>query len=677
MTKFSSFEGRSASWKEIEPKALEMRNMPVYRRVQGQDLWAREAKFHQRCLNEFTIEYGALKKKEQSETNSNTASTQLFSSRPEAHHQVLEQVANHIKEHVIEGMEILEMNSLLQLYVDHLEKCGFSASNYKSSRLRTHIENHAIGGSVCFTKSDVKGCVSTILVYNSALTISDAVQFAFKFRSRDQTKAFALQIQKSILKAFEESPHLPWPPTSEDLGSTPLIPDRLKRFLSVVIGETDNIDYSDKLNRLVYSIGQDLCRAATKSKWKLPKHILLASTLRHLYRSKKLTTIFNRLGHCESYKFSLDLDSTLAQALDEASDLLTPQIAVGENNEVFHMEWDNMNQFTTNVHGTNVVNSTGGIMIQELKPGAKPSQERLLPTYDRSKRPPKQFLTEKVPPFQLYGRVGPKFPTNSIYEHPKSNDNILNISLKKYHIWVLLRVIGCSGKNQTVPAFGGFASQTGETPLRKSTIDYFVPINEPFTDYAVIKELLSRSEKATDAVGQHYVLNTFDLGGCMKALPIVWKFPDQYKRHVITPGPFHIAMNYLGMLTWNKCRGSGYAEILVEAKLAEGSLTNILKGKAYAKSIFAIKTVSEALQRLLIEKFIEEEGVDIQNPSCLFQLMQKCNSNNLDAVLEDNATDDVIKAYCAYEEKVRKNHLGKTAAFWMSFIDHCRLVLML
>ena len=55
LTKFSSFEGRSASWKEIEPKALEMRNMPVYRRVQGQDLWAREAKFHKRCLNQFTI----------------------------------------------------------------------------------------------------------------------------------------------------------------------------------------------------------------------------------------------------------------------------------------------------------------------------------------------------------------------------------------------------------------------------------------------------------------------------------------------------------------------------------------------------------------------------------------------------------------------------------------------
>ncbi len=38
-------------------------------------------------------------------------------------------------------------------------------------------------------------------------------------------------------------------------------------------------------------------------------------------------------------------------------------------NEVFHVEWDNLNKITTIIHGSNVVNSTGGIMIQEIKPG--------------------------------------------------------------------------------------------------------------------------------------------------------------------------------------------------------------------------------------------------------------------------------------------------------------------
>ena len=82
-------------------------------------------------------------------------------------------------------------------------------------------------------------------------------------------------------------------------------------------------------------------------------------------------------------------------------------------------------------------------------------------------------------------------------------------------------------------------------------------------------------------VGQEYVLNTFDLGGCMKVLPFIWKFPDEYQKHIVTPGPFHTTMNYINMLTGHKCRGSGYAEILNEAELVtHGCLASALNGKA-------------------------------------------------------------------------------------------------
>ena len=65
-------------------------------------------------------------------------------------------------------------------------------------------------------------------------------------------------------------------------------------------------------------------------------------------------------------------------------------------------------------------------------------------------------------------------------------------------------MVGNSGKTQPVPGFGGFVSATGTKPSRKSTIDYFVPIGQPFTEYSVIAELLNRSEEATMAVGQEY-----------------------------------------------------------------------------------------------------------------------------------------------------------------------------
>ena len=94
-----------------------------------------------------------------------------------------------------------------------------------------------------------------------------------------------------------------------------------------------------------------------------------------------------------------------------------------------------------------------------------------------------------------------------------------------------------------------------------------MPINKPITQYEVVQGLLKQTEEATAEVGQKYTINTFDLGVFMKALPLVWKSPEKYKHHLILLGQFHTVMNYIGMITNHKCRGSGYAEILLEAQL--------------------------------------------------------------------------------------------------------------
>ena len=78
--------------------------------------------------------------------------------------------------------------------------------------------------------------------------------------------------------------------------------------------------------RLIGSIGQDICRSATRGQWKLPKHMFLCMTLRHLFRSKEFTTLMNRFGHCESYSFSLEAETPIVKALEESCSLLSSQI---------------------------------------------------------------------------------------------------------------------------------------------------------------------------------------------------------------------------------------------------------------------------------------------------------------------------------------------------------------
>ncbi len=75
------------------------------------------------------------------------------------------------------------------------------------------------------------------------------------------------------------------------------------------------------------------------------------------------------------------------------------------------------------------------------------------------------------------------------------------------------------------------------------------------------------------------------------------------------------------------------------------------------------------MERLLIEKFLEEENID-DTPMTPFHIGETCDPTTLGQVLQDQSTLSVIRKYMAFEEKVQKGHLGKTAIFWLSFINH-------
>ena len=348
-----------------------------------------------------------------------------------------------------------------------------------------------------------------------------------------------------------------------------------------------------------------------------------------------------------------------------------------EGNQVVHFEWDNFNRITSNILGSNFVNNTAGIIIQEIKPDFNIGSDRVLSAYDRTKGILEKVAPKTLPPVHLQNRVGPRFPENAQYSSPVSNEE-LQSSVQIYYTWLFARTVGGQQDLQLVPGFGGFVSATGVKPLRKSTIEYLTPIQQPFTEYSSIKELLRQSEEATLKIGQQYVFNTFDLDGCMKALPLIWKDPHEYAKHVVTPGPFHTIMNYLGMVTGQKCAGSGYGEILLEAGLVtNGCLSVVLRGKAYNKALFCFKTVSEAMERLLFEQFSVTTSVSDTIKEKLLSIGEDPSRELLHNILADDEMTEFLSSYQNYENLVRVGELGKTAQFWMSVIDQMHLIAML
>ena len=61
-----------------------------------------------------------------------------------------------------------------------------------------------------------------------------------------------------------------------------------------------------------------------------------------------------------------------------------------------------MNKITTNIHGSNVINSTAGIMIQEIQSGFSATDERVHPVYKRdTKRSLKVDTPETLAPVHI------------------------------------------------------------------------------------------------------------------------------------------------------------------------------------------------------------------------------------------------------------------------------------
>lgn len=675
---FPSWKNMENAWEQIESRAEKMGLVRLYSLVKGIDLFAAEAKHHPSCLRSFRTAFANYERSVSRVEKPRDAKQMLEFA---AHEKAFASVLEYIKTHVVQQSGVIRLAALRLLYIDELKRNRYENLNYRAEKLLKRLQNDPITNKVLFTKVD-QGRADAItfwLVYSANMTVSDALSGAYSLGSTDKYQDVSLVLRGGILKAHRECTELPWPPTADDmkLNAANLLPADLIRFLSLLISGKEENETSEKVKRTVSSIGQDLCRAVSEGTWKLPKHVLLCMTVRHLFRSKQLTTILNRLGHSESYDFGLEMETALAKALDEVSTHLTPQIVKGEGNIVFHCEWDNLNKTTTNVHGTNIVNSAGGIMVQEVKPEFENPNVRTLPRIDKSHQRSLKVDTPATIPPLTFTRVGPKFAEGSTFNTPADIKAVYTTKVKEYYLWLIARYVG-SGGIQVVPGLGGFISATGEFPHRKSTLDYFTPIHQPITDNSVVRELLKRSEEATTEVGQKWVINTFDLGVCMKALPIIWRWPEEFANHVVIIGPFHTSMNYIGMLTGNKMRGSGYAEILFEAQLVtSGSMKGVLSGKAYAKSLFCLKTVCEAMERLLMERFFEEENIPLDDTAVLLNLIKSCNREHLDTALSEVSLVNLIDKYQSYEEKVLKGHLGKTAAFWMSFIRHCHLVFML
>ena len=534
----------------------------LLRRIKGYDLFASEACYHKSCRVKY-IQDPVYWRSESFEAKRQQEDMQT------AHAIAFSSVCATVDAQIIQKNGVLQLKYLRDEYVDNIKKTDFPNPNYRGENLKFKLV-HQYADALSFVSL---GQFGTSLVYSTAVDKSEAVRYAYILGTTDKTRDVAISLRASVLTRFKEAEQLRWPPTArylEDLED--MTPPDLHRFLKMLLRGPQEDEPSAKVSRLISSIGQDVCRAVTNGHWKLPKHIMLCMALRHMFRSAELTTLLNRFGHSESYSFSLELETALAQMLQHSAALLPLQIIRNPPApSTFHSDFDNFDQNTA----SGSIHTSNGIMLQEVGPSRdvlegeegeietntlEPDLSQRSRSTDRSwtiessEHLPDCYVTQKKsPPFDVRTWV---CVDGQAAQKRADTQNIL---------WILARLHSAS-KGQEVSGWSGHISKTGDTPQKKTTIDYYPVINCPITEYRAVQECLRYSEEASKEVGQKYVITTFDLGVCMKAYPLMWVTPDKYKYHIVMIGSFHVICAYFKMVG-KKMAGTGLADLRTESGL--------------------------------------------------------------------------------------------------------------
>ena len=481
LTEFN-FGGGSA----VIEQARKLHDVEFISRIDGQDWFARSAKYHPSCRKKYMQQKDYWRSSDIEEKTKQQA-------LEEAHSQAFMAVTDVVNDTVVRGKKMHTLKDLNEIYMNELDKTNFPNRNHRGTKLKERLEKSDLKDKIGFAQLGHSTFKSTYVVYSKSISVDEAVKTAYELGSSDKIREVAHYIRRFILDAYEKSEEMKWPPDPHTLLGTnikDIIPGDVLKFISIVISDNPDVDKtSPRFYRLICSVAQDLCRAATGGKWKLPKHILICMTLRHMFRSAELTTMLNRIGHCESYTFTLQLECAIAESVEKASHLLTQQI---ERNpvyaSVFHSEFDNFDQFVNMLTGSGIINTAHGIMLQEVYAPSKDSPNiSSLPEVPRTSRRTLVFnQTDELPECFVNKRASPNLTIQQ--KHYSEGPTAVNESIRRTLLWILIRKGTEDDCVTGLPGWSGYVSLTGKTPSHLTRIDYYPVILHPITQYPTVQE---------------------------------------------------------------------------------------------------------------------------------------------------------------------------------------------
>ena len=338
----------------------------------------------------------------------------------------------------IQRGEVLKMSAI----ADHYKKLQLSNLLEVKECINRNLKSRlvtAFGDELSFFQKKEK---TAEIVYGSREDITP-------LSDEEKTNDIAKLIKDEIVSSIKDSK---WPPNPETIRDQNIkIPKLLETFLKTLLSKETT--ESDRVQRLVKSIGQDIIYNVTREKTKTVKHTQLGTFVKRITGSRLIIDCLNRLGHTISYHEVNSLETAFAE-VQVHHQLFQSYVPPSVHPSMFvTFVYDNCDHNPESLSGVSM-HVTNGIIIQLSNRNNELLQIDEANTPIIEKR--KSFIPMEtdILPYKAAPRLHPP-----ILPDIDRNENFMSeyLSRKSDLLWLLLRSQSYIVKQeQNVPGWSGF-----------------------------------------------------------------------------------------------------------------------------------------------------------------------------------------------------------------------------
>ncbi|XP_066933544.1 uncharacterized protein [Clytia hemisphaerica] len=621
------------------------------------DLVTKDYKVHNSCYKRFVKPTTVATKSNKSSTSSASSTSNGNEEKigcPSYETSNFAEVKEFVSDVILGDQRAVSIASLHEIY-----GLGIGDSRYRS-KLKQRLKAE-FSDKICFLSSEDNK--PEIVVATESLTSTSRL---YHDPERIVSKAGEI-IQEAIQQKFKDTPELTWPPDLDVINSQTFKPPNilLKLIKTILTTSKNRASRSMSIDRLTHSIAEDIVFCCMKGKVFQTKHLLLGLGLHNLTGSRMVIDLLNRLGHSISYNSVCDIETAQAEAAQEAakSTSVLPYQPSSITALFAHYWIDNFDIKTDKEIGERSIHTTHMMAFQNIKPS---DNVRKTPALSVPKPKSRKIFVDDL-------NVGSitierkKDPLINFQQQPDLCDS--SSFDQKYLLWLVLRY-QCN-TNQQIAAFKGWnlkqnMENSKEKPI-KTTETYLPPINSKVTEFRTILQYLQYLQNLSTTMNMKYVHVTMDVGAAINCYLMLWNNPDLFKNILVHLGGFHFLKENFQVLG-DFVRGTGFKDVIFESDLCRmGSLEGVLAGSHYNRAWVIHDAFSEALERLLLRRFLFDKSPHIPHALRAVNFeMSKLDDKSSEGL------DTFFKKYISYRKEVSTGTIGNTARFWMIYLDLIR-----